>query len=71
MSRGGGYDITPRSTVIEELSKLDITLPTNNIGLLRLGQSLGVSYIVTGDITDVTISYPCDFTRQMLEYSGS
>ncbi len=53
MSRGGGYDITPRSTVVEELSKLDITLPTNNIGLLRLGQSLGVKYIVTGDITDV------------------
>ena len=24
-----------------------------------------------GDITDVTISYPCDFTRQMLEYSRS
>lgn len=53
MSRGGGYDITPRSTVVEELSKLDLTLPTNNIGLLRLGQSLGVKYIVTGDITDV------------------
>ena len=25
----------------------------------------------TGEITDVTISYPCDFTRQMLEYSGA
>jgi dipeptidyl-peptidase-3 len=23
----------------------------------------------TGEITDVTISYPCDFTAQMLEYS--
>lgn len=56
MSRGGGYDITPRSTVVEELSKLDITLPTNNVGLLRLGQSLGVKYIVTGDITDVRFS---------------
>jgi dipeptidyl-peptidase-3 len=22
-----------------------------------------------GEITDVTISYPCDFTAQMLEYS--
>jgi hypothetical protein len=24
-----------------------------------------------GDIVDVEISYPCDLTRQMLEYSGT
>jgi dipeptidyl-peptidase-3 len=24
----------------------------------------------SGRITDVTISYPCDFERQMLEYAG-
>jgi hypothetical protein len=24
----------------------------------------------SGEITDVRISYPCDLTKQMLEYSG-
>ncbi|MFY7953256.1 MAG: hypothetical protein ACOVT5_12180, partial [Armatimonadaceae bacterium] len=47
MNRGGGYDITPRATVNEELQKLD--LPTVNArgSIQRIGQALGVKYVLS------------------------
>ncbi|MFM7320465.1 MAG: hypothetical protein ACKO5K_02935 [Armatimonadota bacterium] len=53
MNRAGGYDIAPRATVNEELNKLDLTGAPDRSSLQRIGQSLGVKYILSGDITDI------------------
>lgn len=50
------YDITPRSTVDQELKNLQLNLPLNKLGFLRLGSALDVQNIVFGQVESVKVS---------------
>jgi TolB-like protein len=53
MTRTGRFDVTPRTQTNQQLQALGLNLPVNNIGIQKLGQALGVDYVVSGDVTAV------------------
>ena len=50
------YDITPQETVNRALADLGVTSPPERVNLLRIGQQLRSSTIVSGDIVDYRIT---------------
>ncbi|MBC8102272.1 MAG: hypothetical protein H7Z41_06770 [Cytophagales bacterium] len=56
MTRTGRFDVTPRQQLNQQLSDLGLTLPLNNNGIQKLGNALGVDRVLSGDITDVSVS---------------
>ncbi len=50
------FDITPRSTVEQELKNLQLNLPLNKLGFIRLGSTLDVQSIVYGAVESVKVS---------------
>ena len=54
MTRTGRFDVTPRSQLAQQIQDLGLTLPLDNIGQRKLGQALGVDFVATGDITNIS-----------------
>src|SRR5262245_60433915 len=63
---GEHFDPKLRDEVVGRVEKLD--LPSYS-GFVQ--PKLDAVKNASGEITDVTISYPLDFTKQMLEYSAA
>ena len=64
-AHGVHFDPALRDEVVSRVEKLDLPSYTGFV-MPRLEPVRDAS----GDITDVVVSYPMDFTAQMLEYSG-
>ena len=56
MGRTGRFDVTPRTQLNQQLQDLGLTPPLSNNGIQKLGQALGVDFIASGDVTNVTFS---------------
>ena len=65
-THGVHFDPTLRDEVVARVDHLKLPSYTGFV-MPKLEAATGPS----GAITDVTISYPCDFARQMLEYSAA
>jgi dipeptidyl-peptidase-3 len=64
-THGVHFDAALRDQVVARVDKLNLPSYTGFV-MPKLTPVTGAD----GTITDVTISYPQDLTRQMLEYSG-
>lgn len=56
MTRTGQFDVETRTTVNQQLQELGLNQPLNNNGIQKLGQSLAVTAVVSGDITNVSFT---------------
>ncbi len=56
MQRTGRFDVTPRTQLNQQLQELGLTPPLDNNGVVRLGQALGVDFVLTGDVTNVAFT---------------
>ena len=56
MGRTGRFDVTPRTQLNQQLQDLGLTAPLSNNGIQKLGQALGVDFVASGDVTNVTFT---------------
>ncbi|GAB4463811.1 MAG: hypothetical protein OHK0029_33060 [Armatimonadaceae bacterium] len=55
MQRNATYDVVPRSQVQEAMTAQGLYAPLDRTSLIRLGQALGVRYIATGQLENLSI----------------